>query len=62
MMLHVSDEVQPGVVLVPGQRTDQDETAGTVNMLCSDRFTDIGAGATYQSTYLDVSRWNDRTA
>jgi anaerobic selenocysteine-containing dehydrogenase len=60
MVLHVSDEVQVGVVLVPGQRSDEDETAGSVNMLCSDRFTDIGAGATYQSTYLDVSRWNDR--
>jgi anaerobic selenocysteine-containing dehydrogenase len=60
MLLHVSDEVRPGVVLVPGQRTDEDETAGTVNMLCSDRYTDIGEGATYQSTYLDVSHWNDR--
>ena len=60
MILQVSDEVQPGVVLVPGQRTDEDETAGTVNMLCSERFTDIGAGATYQSTYLDISGWSDR--
>lgn len=58
MVLHVSDEVRPGIVLVPGQRTDTDEVAGTVNMLCSDRFTDIGEGATYQSTYLDVSRWS----
>ena len=58
MIVHVSDEVQPGVVLVPGQRTDEDDEAGTVNMLCSDRFTDIGDGATYQSTYLDVSRWS----
>ena len=62
MALHVSDEVQPGVVLVPGQRTDEDDTAGTVNMLCSDRYTDIGEGATYQSTYLDVSRWSAQAA
>ena len=55
LILRVSDEVQPGVVLVPGQRSDVDETAGTVNMLCSDRYTDIGAGATYQSTFLDVA-------
>ena len=58
MVLHISDEVQRGVVLVPGQRTDQDDISGTVNMLCSDRFTDIGEGATYQSTFLDVTKWD----
>lgn len=58
MTLHVSDEVQKGVVLVPGQRTDADDTAGTVNMLCSDRYTDMGEGATYQSTFLDVMKWD----
>jgi hypothetical protein len=31
--------------------------SGTVNMLCDDRFTDMGAGATYQSTWLDVAAW-----
>jgi anaerobic selenocysteine-containing dehydrogenase len=62
MVLHVSDEVRPGVVLVPGQRSDEDDESGTVNMLCSDRFTDIGEGATYQSTYLDVSRWTGRVS
>jgi hypothetical protein len=30
-------------------------------MLCSDRLTDIGAGATYQSTFLDIEAW-DRSA
>jgi anaerobic selenocysteine-containing dehydrogenase len=54
LVLHISDEVQAGVVLVPGQRTDADDTAGTINILCSDRYTDMGAGATYQSTFLDV--------
>jgi anaerobic selenocysteine-containing dehydrogenase len=54
MLLDVSDEVQPGVVLVPGQRTDVDDVSGSINMLCSDRYTDIGEGATYQSTFLDV--------
>lgn len=58
MTLHVSDEVQQGVVLVPGQRSDEDEISGTVNMLCSDRYTDIGEGATYQSTFLDVIGWD----
>jgi len=32
LALKVSDEVQPGNVLVPGQRPDR----GTINMLCSD--------------------------
>ena len=33
--------------------------AGTVNMLVSDRYTDIGEGATYQSTFLDVEPWRE---
>ncbi len=57
LTLHVRDEVQPGVVLVPGQRPDAEAVAGTVNMLCSDAFTDMGEGATYQSTWLDVRPW-----
>jgi anaerobic selenocysteine-containing dehydrogenase len=57
LVLRVSDEVQPGVVLVPGQRPDGETVSGTINMLCSDRYTDIGEGATYQSTFLDVAAW-----
>ncbi len=57
LTLRVGDEVQPGVVLVPGQRPDGDAVSGTVNMLCSDRFTDLGDGATYQSTFLDIAPW-----
>jgi len=57
LVLRVSDEVLPGVVLVPGQRPDGETLAGTVNMLCSDRYTDLGDGATYQSTFLDVAAW-----
>jgi anaerobic selenocysteine-containing dehydrogenase len=57
LVLRVSDEVQPGVVLVPGQRPSSETVAGTINMLCSDRYTDMGEGATYQSTYLDVGTW-----
>ena len=55
LRLRVADEVQPGVVLVPGQRPDEEAEDGTVNMLCSDGYTDMGAGATYQSTWLDVT-------
>ena len=57
LVLQISDEVQPGVVLVPGQRPDEEAVSGTINMLCSDRYTDMGEGATYQSTWLDVAAW-----
>jgi anaerobic selenocysteine-containing dehydrogenase len=52
--LCVSDEVPEGVVLVPGQRPSGEAHHGTVNVLCSSRYTDLGQGATYQSTFLDV--------
>ena len=55
--LQVSDEIQPGVVLVPGQRPVGEAVSGTINMLCSDRYTDMGEGATYQSTWLEVGPW-----
>ena len=58
LVLRISDEVQPGVALVPGQRPDEEAISGTINMLCSDRYTDMGEGATYQSTYLDVAAWS----
>jgi len=57
LVLRVSDEVLPGMVLVPGQRPDDETLSGTVNMLCADRYSDMGEGATYQSTYLDVAAW-----
>src|SRR5580658_1472532 len=55
LVLRVRDEIQPGVVLVPGQRPDAETEGGTVNMLCADGYTDMGEGATYQSTWLEVS-------
>ncbi len=55
LVLRIGDEVRPGVVLVPGQRPDSETGSGTINLLCSDRYTDIGEGATYQSTWLDVA-------
>lgn len=57
--MRVNDEVQTGVVHVPGQRRDDETVSGTINMLCSDRYTDLGEGATYQSTWLDVAAWED---
>lgn len=59
LVLHISDEVQSGVAFVPGQRRDDETVSGTINMLCSDRYTDMGEGATYQSTWLDVAPWAD---
>ena len=56
LVLRVSDEVRPGVVLVPGQRPSADARHGTVNILCSDRYSDLGDGATYQDTRLEVRR------
>ncbi len=57
LVLKISDEVLPGVALVPGQRPDSETLEGTVNMLVSDRYTDLGDGATYQSTFLDIAAW-----
>jgi anaerobic selenocysteine-containing dehydrogenase len=57
LVLKVAPEIEPGVVLVPGQRPVGEAIAGTINMLCADRLTDIGEGATYQSTFLDVAAW-----
>lgn len=59
LVLRVSDEVRPGVVLVPGQRPDGETVAGTINLLVADRYTDLGEGAVYQSTFLDVEAWPD---
>ncbi len=54
LALRVSDEAPPGVAFVPGQRPAAEGGGTTVNMLCSDRYSDMGDGATYQDTRLDV--------
>jgi anaerobic selenocysteine-containing dehydrogenase len=53
-VLRVSDETSPGVAFVPGQRPAGEAVAGTINMLCSTEYSDMGAGATYQSTRLEA--------
>ncbi len=53
-VLRVSDEAPPGVAFVPGQRPAGEALSGTINVLCSDRYSDLGEGATYQDTRLDV--------
>ncbi len=62
LILQISDEVPAGIAFVPGQRRDDETVSGTINMLCSDRYTDMGEGATYQSTWLDVARWDNDEA
>jgi anaerobic selenocysteine-containing dehydrogenase len=57
LILKVRPEVRPGIVLVPGQRPDEEALEGTVNMLCGDGYSDMGEGAVYQSTWLDVQPW-----
>jgi anaerobic selenocysteine-containing dehydrogenase len=52
--LRVSDETPRGVAFVPGQRPSGEAHAGTINNLCSTRYSDMGEGATYQSTRLDA--------
>ena len=54
LVLRVSDETSPGVAFVPGQRPVGEALAGTINMLCSTEYSDLGAGATYQSTRLEA--------
>lgn len=53
-VLQVNDGAPPGVAFVPGQRPAGESIAGTINMLCSDRYSDFGEGATYQSTRLEA--------
>lgn len=51
----VTTEVPPGIVVVEGQRpTAHYLSGGPLNRLCSDRYSDLGEGATYQSTWLDA--------
>jgi len=54
LRLRVGDETARGVAFVPGQRPAAEAGGGTINMLCGDRYSDMGEGATYQSTRLDV--------
>jgi anaerobic selenocysteine-containing dehydrogenase len=51
----VSTDVPPGIVVVEGHRPQSHYlSGGPLNRLCSDRLSDLGEGATYQSTWLDV--------
>lgn len=51
----VTTDVPLGAIVVEGQRPKSHYlSGGPLNRLCSDRYSDFGEGATYQSTWLDV--------
>jgi anaerobic selenocysteine-containing dehydrogenase len=51
----LTTDVPRGVVVVEGHRPQsQHLSGGPLNRLCADRYSDLGEGATYQSTWLDV--------
>jgi anaerobic selenocysteine-containing dehydrogenase len=51
----LTTDVLPGIVVVEGHRPQAHYlSGGPLNVLCSDRYTDLGEGATYQDTWLDV--------
>jgi anaerobic selenocysteine-containing dehydrogenase len=54
LQLKVSTDAPIGVALVPGQQPEYRQGDGVINMLCSSEYSDMGEGATYQSTFLDV--------
>jgi len=53
----VSDSVKPGVLRVPSGRWNKTSAGGFgVNVLTSDRLTDIGGGPTFFSCLVDAVR------
>lgn len=60
MAARISSDTQPGVVAVEGNRSRADYVrGGPLNVLTSDRLSDMGAGATYQSTWVEVRALTD---
>jgi anaerobic selenocysteine-containing dehydrogenase len=56
LRLAVGTDILPGTALIVGQRPGADAWGGTVNLLCADDLSDLGEGATYQDTRLDIRR------
>lgn len=55
MTARLSTDTQPGVVAIEGNHPRSAYLrGGPLNVLTSDHLADMGAGATYQSTWLDV--------
>lgn len=52
---NVTTDAPPGCAVVEGHRPQAEYLCGgPLNRLCADRLTDVGEGATYQNTWLDV--------
>ena len=52
---NVTTDAPLGCAVVEGHRPQSEYlSGGPLNRLCSDRLTDVGEGATYQNTWLDV--------
>ncbi len=55
LYVSVTTDAPVGCVVVEGHRPQAEYlSGGPLNRLCSDRLTDVGEGATYQNTWLDV--------
>lgn len=55
LRLEVTDDVPPGLAVVPGPRSARlFLSGGPLNVLTTDELTDMGEGAAYQSTWVDV--------
>lgn len=53
--LEVSDDVPPGLAVVPGRRSSRFYlSGGPLNVLTSQDLSDLGEGATFQSTWVEV--------
>jgi anaerobic selenocysteine-containing dehydrogenase len=52
--LEISDAAPVQTVLVPGQGPEAEPGHGVINVLCSSEYSDMGEGATYQSTFVEV--------
>ncbi len=59
----VTADTRPGLVVVAGHRNRSGYlSGGPLNVLTSDRLSDMGAGATYHSTWIDVRPCSGGTA
>ncbi|MFN0074458.1 MAG: molybdopterin-dependent oxidoreductase [Chloroflexota bacterium] len=56
LKLAVNTDLPNGIVVVPGQQPELESGHAVINVLCSSDLSDMGDGATYQSTFIEVRR------
>jgi anaerobic selenocysteine-containing dehydrogenase len=55
LYVRLTTDVVPGTAVVEGHRPQSHYlSGGPLNVLCADHYADLGEGATYQDTWLDV--------